>query len=91
MSLKARGKLRPGQPTAKQFADQLKKNQAMHTPDEFGKSTAFVHNNTAKPITAYRFNKFKDMHKMRGVNLDRKDKTGGRDEDLYKKMNLRRT
>lgn len=82
MSLKARGKLRPGQPTAKQFAEQLKKAQAMHTPDEFGKTSAFVHNNTAKPITAYRFNKFKDMHKMRGINLDQTRKAGLRDEGL---------
>ena len=46
-----------------------------------------MHNSTFKPITAYRFNKFKDMHKMRGVNLDK----GLPDKRLAEKLERKRT
>ena len=89
MTLKARGKLRPGQPTAKQFAEMLRQERADIIPDQYGEdSNAFIHNSTAKPITAYRFNKFKDMHKMRGINLD---KTTLQDPALAEKMRKKRS
>ena len=87
MSLKARGKLRPGQPDAKQFAEQLRRAQAMNCPTEYGNNgQAFVHNSTNKPITAYRFNKFKNMQKMRGINLGETSGITHKDEQFAEKM-----
>ena len=73
MGLKARGKLQPGQPTAKQYAEQVKRAKLEGIPSDYGEKTAFVHNSSNKPITAYRFNKFKELHKMRGIELDNRD------------------
>ena len=84
MSLKARGRLRPGQPTPKQFAEQLRKANSAKVPDEYGNNSPFIHNNTAKPITAYRFQKFKQMHQMRGIELDKTAPDKGLARDLAK-------
>jgi len=41
-------------------------------PEHYGDDPkAFIHNSTAKPITAYKFNKFKDMQKMRGIKFEK--------------------
>ena len=52
--MKVRGKLMPGQPTAKEHADKIRREQAINLPQDYGENTAFVHNSTAKPITAYK-------------------------------------
>ena len=55
MTLKARGKLAPGQPTAKQFAEELRRKKAEDIPDQYGDSSPFVHGSTAKPVHGYHF------------------------------------
>ena len=94
MGMKAQGKLLPGQPTAKEYADKLRREQAMVCPQDYGECTAFVTNRTAKPITAYQLNKFKSLHKMTGAAkaLDKQRKQIGDKKhkikaDLIKKDN----
>ena len=71
MTLKARGKLLPGQPTAKQYAEQLKRKRAETIPDQYGEDkNQFIHNSTFKPITAYRYNSFKVQKQKQGIKLD---------------------
>lgn len=38
-------------------------------PLEYANDAPFVVNSTFKPITSYRFNKFKNMHRMRGLDF----------------------
>ena len=60
----------------------------MMNPADYGKDCPFLTNGTKKGITAYRFDKFKELHQMRGINLD---PTAKGDKEFREMMRKRRS